>query len=772
MSQDFSLRPEIKENTQKVEKSGNIPFLFDIKDGEIQPMLNNYIYPSGQSKPSKYLAFAGIVLERAQGSEWWGIQEYEGDYSERIFYGDVLGYLRVVYSRNGIDYIPLVYGVSAYNYDLHYTPQEHEKSINGFWGPYNSPFDNDEKAKKLLDESLLLNENEGGDKFRRFTFCLKLREDDHVVSIMLINGAKNNHPRMASFTFINDEKLVSGLKITDAKHFIRKDYLDSCERLARYIYTFKDDIPENVPQEFYDKLGGMKVDFYGNSVAQVYGNVFRRNLIDLFEEKIDEKGVPHTSSSIAPNFGCYVGDGTYSLRNSYGNHCWSRDIGRVATEIMSHGMGKDRMLKFIDVIHDYLYDDNNKLFRANWKRISNIKYLEGDWEHMLSLKENDGHASMMLAVYTAFLRGYIDKEYITENINCFKDAVAWVRWQVDNPELSNFCGVLSSESETSCQQHSFPDLYTNGIMVYALEGYARIFNYIGDAVSEQECLTLKKILDDGANEYFVTHREKFGELYQDSTYDCWTYDYKRFVYAMIYSDVCGYDLTNIEGKKYAILQNSYKEQKHRYFKAYSGRQMGYGQGYITETALMFDEVEDYTDCVEACAYLCYHDKYFNYIVPEGVILRHDGKCWFRNSDLGNAVQQAEIVKVGRLILGIDTLGEKMRFVPRLPKTFSGVSVENYPVAYRKDGKLIEFEMNYSYKRVDGGYSLEVKAEKGAEIDYLRVGPLDKNSALTIECNEKIQKTLRKEIAENCYLYVTVDKKINDLKITVKENKND
>lgn len=94
---------------------------------------------------------------------------------------------------------------------------------------------------------------------------------------------------------------------------------------------------------------------------------------------------------------------------------------------------------------------------------------------------------------------------------------------------------------------------------------------------------------------------------------------KRFVYAMIYSDVCGYDLTNIEGKKYAILQNSYKEQKHRYFKAYSGRQMGYGQGYITETALMFDEVEDYTDCVEACAYLYGNtSKMLCLFVTEGV----------------------------------------------------------------------------------------------------------------------------------------------------------
>lgn len=767
MAAAFSLRPQTDSSIQKIEKSGKIPFLFDIKNGEIQPMPNNIIHSTEQKEPSKYLAVAGIVLERAQCSEWWGIGEYEGDYAERIFYGDVLGYLRVVYSRNAIDYIPLIYGVSAYNYELHCDIQAHEKSLNGFWGPYADPFKSDMSAKELLDRSLILTENPGCDKYRHFTLCLKLREDDYVTSVMLLNGAKNNHPRMGSFTFINDDSLVQGVKIVDAKYFIRKDYLDSCERLAREIYTFRDDIPETVEQLYYGDFGDLKVDFEGNSVAQIYANVFRKNLAILFKEKIDEEGVPHTSSPGAPNFGSYIGDGTYKAGDSYyGSHCWSRDIGRVAVEIMSHGMGKDRMLRFIDVIHDYLYDDKNKFFKAGWKRIANVKYLEGDWESLRQLKENDGHASMMLAVYTAYLRGYIDKTYIAAKYDCFKDAVAWIRWQVDNPELSNFCGVLSSESETSCQQHSLPDLYSNGIMVYALEGYARIFKFMGDAEMEKECLALKKILNDGANDYFVTTREKFGELYQDSTYDCWTYDYKRFVYAMIYSDICGYDLKEMDESIYKRILNSYREQKSRYFNPYSGRQMGYGQGYITETALMLDEVEDYTACVEACAYLCYHHKYFNYIVPEGVIMHHDGKYWFRNSDLGNAVQQAEIVKVGRLILGIDSLGEKVSFVPRKPKTFKRIAVEQYPVAYRKDGQLVSFQMNYSYEDIKEGYKFKLCTDTGAEIGSVRVGPFESSAVPIYKCTEKIKKFEQKIIANHSYFYFTFDKVVKDLELTV------
>lgn len=769
MNTEFFLRPETHTNEQKIQKCGNIPFLFDYQDGEIQPMANNVMHPTNQNKPSKYLAVAGIVLDRAQCSEWWGIAEYEGDYSERIFYGDVLGYLRVVYSRNAVDYIPLIYGVSVYNYELHYVLQEHEKSLNNFWGPYTEPFESDTYAKKLLDESLVLNENKDGDKYRRFILCLKLKEDDFVTSIMLINGAKNNHPRMGSFTFLNDDAFVKDLKIVDSKFFIRKDYLDSCERLAREVYTFKDEIPETVEQSFYDDFNDVKIDFYGGSVAQIYANVFRKNLAILFKEKIDEKGVPHTSSPQAPNFGCYIGDGCYKVGDMYGNHCWSRDVGRVAVEIMSHGMGKDRMLRFIDVIHDYLYDDKNKFFKAGWKRIANIKYLDGDWEQLWKLKENDGHASMMLAVYTAYLHGYIDKKYIEKKYNCFKDAVSWIRWQVDHPELSNFCGVLSSESETSCQQHSLPDLYSNGITVYALEGYARIFQFMGDVKMQHECMTLKKILNDGANEYFLTEREKFGKIYQDSTYDCWTYDYKRFVYAMIYSDIYGYDLQDMDQSIHTNLLNSYKEQKSRYFKPYSGRQMGYGQAYITETALMLDEVEDYTACIEACAYLCYHRKNFNYIVPEGVILRHDGKCWFRNCDLGNAVQQAEIVKVGRLILGIDTLGEKLRFVPRLPETFEGLSVENYPVSYRRNGELVSVKVNYSYERVEGGYKLCLRSEQKIETGYVRVGPFARCDEPVIDCNEKIRKIEKREIANHSYYYLFFENCANNYKLTVKRN---
>ena len=76
----------------------------------------------------------------------------------------------------------------------------------------------------------------------------------------------------------------------------------------------------------------------------------------------------------------------------------------------------------------------------------------------------------------------------------------------------------------------------------------------------------------------------------------------------------------------------------------------YGQGYLTGAVLMLDLVEEYTACVNASANLCYHHTDVPYVVPEGVILHGSGQYWFRNSDLGNAVQQAEIIKEARLML--------------------------------------------------------------------------------------------------------------------------
>jgi hypothetical protein len=108
--------------------------------------------------------------------------------------------------------------------------------------------------------------------------------------------------------------------------------------------------------------------------------------------------------------------------------------------------------------------------------------------------------------------------------------------------------------------------------------------------------------------------------------------------------------------------------------------MGYGQGFVTQAALLLDRMSDAGRLLDWTAREIYDPRVGTFIVPEGVHLDPTGKYWFRIGDLGNGVQEAEIVKAFRLILGWDdTRPETLRWRPRLPLGWAGMSVRNLPV---------------------------------------------------------------------------------------------
>ena len=190
---------------------------------------------------------------------------------------------------------------------------------------------------------------------------------------------------------------------------------------------------------------------------------------------------------------------------------------------------------------------------------------------------------------------------------------------------------------------------------------------------------------------------KYGYILTDTTDDCWTYEYKRMIDLLIYSDIVGYDMLLENPELHDLLSRTFDAQKDLFYHPESGRQMGYGQGYLTQCAIMLDRYDELTECIEAAAMFCYHHTDHNYIVPEGVIVHGSKRFWYRNADHGNAVQQAEIVKCSRLLLGIDDIVPErgLRLIPRLPITWQTMEVTRYPVTGAD--KKIKY-ISFSYKR--------------------------------------------------------------------------
>ena len=269
----------------------------------------------------------------------------------------------------------------------------------------------------------------------------------------------------------------------------------------------------------------------------------------------------------------------------------------------------------------------------------------------------------------------------------------------------------------------------------------------------------------GLMEVFTLESQRYGRIFTDNTYDCWTHEYKRFGPLFLLSDLETYDPAFAGGELYEIAQNTLRAQKEDYLHPWSGRQMGYGQGYLAHLLAMLDDYEDFTESVKAAACYSYHHTDCNYIVPEGVIVHPSRRYWFRNCDQGNAVQQAEVCKIGRMMLGLDDLRpqEGLCLIPRLPDDFSGMEAEKYPVTVMEGNQRRQVPISYRYVRTEKGYKLELKSPQLLQVNRVRFGPFPENTPGFAPCKEKMEE---RKIGDRLFVYVTLDRPVTELELEI------
>ena len=704
------------------------------------------------------LYFLGMSTDSWQCSEWWAQQEVLYDASTRLFFGDRIGRIRLLFSDRTEELISVIFGVNAFNYNLFFRAKPQE-NIPCYAAPYQMPFSTDPAAKDLLDASLAMTENkeESAEKMTKWVFAYRPNPHKKLIRIEWFkeDGKRADFVISAVTGLPAGEKDVAGLPATDRFFFLRKDWYRPIQALKRRLYQYKDEIPASVSLwEGGDKpFDAPDIRFYNENGLDLWTNVYRANVMDMAYHKVTDDGMPHTSSGGTCDFGCYIGFGTYSINGSYSSHVWTRDIGRLLIELADLGY-TERVLMAVDKLHEMLYYPSIRFQIPHWKRVANI-LPDGDKNMFNEGNENDGHASIMMAIYNLYRTGGVDKAWLEANRHHLKAAADYYLWQESHPVESGFDGVLFSHSETSSQTYGGFDLYANIISRTALILYALLFDELGDVDYAAELRRLAGVLLEGAKERFLMDHGQLGKVWTDTTDDCWTYEYKRFVEILMACDWATYDTADKDDALFDMMKRTFEAQKEVYYHPYSGRQMGYGQGYLTTATLMLDDVAAYTDCVNASAHLSYHHTDVPYIVPEGVILHGSGEYWYRNSDQGNAVQQAEIIKEARVMVGADDLsGEGLSLVPRLPATMTAIEVKQYPVTvYGKREKI-----SYRYAR-DGEGRFYVKDEnacyslnyEGVTPESVRFGPFASPDVTT---NAKLIKV--SHINGAYYAYVTVE----------------
>jgi hypothetical protein len=306
-----------------------------------------------------------------------------------------------------------------------------------------------------------------------------------------------------------------------------------------------------------------------------------------------------------------------------------------------------------------------------------------------------------------------------------KDAGDWVVWQLDHPEISGATnGVLHTTGE--CAGGNGYSVYGDYSCMIALRALAQMADSIGQADSanqwRQSADQMKIAM---GNQYII----------DDPKYDrVWTLDHAGWpthptvLGPLIFrADYQGFAPEEEDDDWHAVNEAAYQRLIDTYQPfGYYGQAMGYGQGFVTESALLLDRMRDVTPMLDWTAKQIYDPKYGSFIVPEGVQIDPTGKFWYRAGDLGNGVQEAEIVKVLRLVIGVDdTHPDRVQFYPRMPFNWTEILVKNYPVLFENAGATATTFLRYKLKRTDDGMELEIAADQALGPVSMRLGPFDK-----------------------------------------------
>ncbi|MGB7264567.1 MAG: hypothetical protein WBC92_03585, partial [Terracidiphilus sp.] len=149
-------------------------------------------------------------------------------------------------------------------------------------------------------------------------------------------------------------------------------------------------------------------------------------------------------------------------------------------------------------------------------------------------------------------------------------------------------------------------------------------------------------------------------------------------------------------------------------------------GFVTQAALLLDRMKDVTPMLNWSARAVYEPEIHSFVVPEGAQVDPSGRYVFRTGDLGNGVQEAEIVKVFRILIGVDdNEPQRLRVMPRLPYGWSEIAVDKYPAFVNLEGKRETAMLRYDLRRAAGRMSLEISADRALGAVAVRLGPFEK-----------------------------------------------
>lgn len=500
-----------------------------------------------------------------------------------------------------------------------------------------------------------------------------------------------------------------------------------------------------------------RIKFSGDEFADKASAIFAETLQDM-RNKIEDGSNPkyplgffHTSTEEAGV-------------PQYYKDMWGRDCGRGVIELSRLGFAEDALN-----ISSYFLSHITK--GNQWGR-------ELHQQHTSATCELDANALILSAICATWKANGMSLNIGKEFCNGIKPVVQWVDSLV---KVSPYDGLLPSSSELSGNPSTDYPVYSvfgNYGMYTTMVQIADMAKKTGDselhnlAVQTHSILetALKRLISDGSFSYapqgcwFNGIDSRNGKAYDISEWDGtawpiwhWT---RQVPYILNYDYIsCRLDGTfnDTHRKSYELLRTWMA--KGEYFRKYGfvsnsgwtgmgGRHdetmCGYGQGFFSQAALMADDVNVYTKCLEGIARLGYDGgvieqlsyeknpfvmhECFNYDNYEhgldhtfGVHSEGRREIMENPGDEGNLVQEAEIIKALTMVAGIRCEGSRLVAMPRLPWMWNEMECRDWPVV-DESGKTHRIHFRICHERWLRSCTVEIEgAERLAGID-LRIGP--------------------------------------------------
>lgn len=680
-----------------------------------------------------------------------------GTYVKRYFIGDNLGTIRLDYADGSTQIFPLLFGESLW------------------WGrvfyDFPEPYFLDANFRKALGESLRLYPA-APVKDGNYVAVI-VPKDCPIKDIVVQNSpAKLGDPVITGITVESfaGEKIANGIELTGrplspefAKFAAEKPLCPvaadtkkiraALENLKRVFYFSDQDFKGHMATQVPKGYSGPSVSFHGDIYARILANAFYANVQDM-RDKIGEDGMYHTSTKGAPNWSYYSGFGTYTTNvGCYYNDSWSRDMGRSLQELTEldytnaalrcadyclrcarlwenpsnafHGQGRPVNWKHLAEAFPIATNVAGIILPPHWGRIANKPQ---NW----CVFENDGHGLVCMFLYKLWQHLPDRREWLRARWPDIKAAGDWIVWQFAHPKISGATnGVLftTSESASMIGNSVYPD-YTCMNALLALSDMA---DSIGKTNSAAQWRDRAKKMRDAMVKQYMVNDKKYGRVW---TLNRAGFPDKSTVLGplILLADYEGFAPQDDDPAWRPVNAASYQRLIDTYppFGFY-GQAMGYGQGFVTQAALLLDRMHDATTMLDWAAKEIYDPrlKSGSFIVPEACDIDPTGRYWYRMGDLGNGVQEAEIVKMLRLVIGVDdTHPDRLQFYPRMPYNWNEIAVTKYPVLFEHSGKIGTALLNYRLQRSGEGMKVQINADEVLGPVAMRLGPFEKRPEIS------------------------------------------